>query len=455
MKVTDMRMALCMLVLCVVTEISCKAISKGAKKNVSLNNSTPLPKIDVIPSTPKLQPTAKMDPSGHETDVDDVNDLLIHDRKELKETGRDPCRKGGVACRRRKKRQFSKLLAGRPISSDGVNQVYDLQVVGNRNVEKSTPPNLIIKDDDYDDDDDDGDDGDGHMVMLRQRRDSDDSDDIGDDSLYSDLSGLEVHSEDGAGFRHKRDTLYDSSLSDNSDDDEIDDEDDDFAISSDDSSLSLLKTKVKRDTDGSSLDTFEEENDEIFDDVDDDESDEESVQRDTIMKTSGKRQQRGISTNKMTPGFDKHNKTSHIMNKTGKTGHKDSTQTTPIVSQNTLETKNKYTEDDTSSSNAKNSGPETESDADLSDIPLDPFDVQPTTVLSRVPRDSSDMSHVTTYEEGADPNSGYQDWEAWDPCSVTCGVGRSTRRRVCIDTAHCKGGDVEIEACVLNGKFEC
>ncbi|XP_033748527.1 histone-lysine N-methyltransferase set1-like isoform X2 [Pecten maximus] len=361
---------------------------------------------------------------------------------------------------------FSKLLDSQRRSRHGINRVYDLRSVDNVSMETSTPSRSVFEDDDDDEDDNE----DGHLLILRQRRESDvtsdDSDKISmsggidDEKLsYSERPELYMHRGGGIGFRNKRAVLSDSSFTDDLETDSDEDDDDEFSISSDDTGLSLLKNRVKRETDTSSFDTFEEENDEIFDDVvDNDDSD--NVRSSIVHKADGKRQQRSVpgdsavleSVNQdKTEGGKRITNTSQSVKKEQPlidNSYNTDAHTTQMISQSVPDIQGRHS-GDSSSSNAKNSGPETESDAELSDIP---FDAQTGVVLDRVPRDSPDM---IAYEEEADPNSGYMEWEAWDPCSVTCGVGRSTRRRVCINPAHCKGGDVEIEACVLNEKSEC
>ncbi|XP_021370504.1 nucleolin-like isoform X2 [Mizuhopecten yessoensis] len=410
--------AVCVLAMCLVEETCCKAIAKGGNNNVPLKGRKNSPSdVDVIHSKPKLQSTTKLEPSGREMDVDDTSDLVIHDRRELQATG-EPCEKGGVACRRRKKRQFSKLLNDPRRSTPGTNGVYDLQTVDNIHDEKS-----FFSDSLFDDDDDE----DGHIMILRQRKrrdsdiSSDDSDEAsmfddigGDKPSYSEILGSYLHGEDDMPFRAKRDMLSDSAFTDelekDSNDDNDNEDDTDLSISSEDWSLPLLKDRLKRETDTSSLDTFEEENDEIFDDVvDDDDTDDESVKSDVDKKTVKKRQQAGLPNKRILQEPANQDKTKDIpnnfglvdrdkslMNKKYTTSHR----TGQMIKQHVPELQDEDADDDTSSSNAKNSGPETESDAELSDIPLD---AQSGVVLDRVPRDSQD---ITVYEEGGEPNSG-------------------------------------------------
>lgn len=60
-----------------------------------------------------------------------------------------------------------------------------------------------------------------------------------------------------------------------------------------------------------------------------------------------------------------------------------------------------------------------------------------------------DDSSITYEEIDNDPNDGYTPWGEWGPCSSTCGLGRSERRRLCKNLQHCQSGDIEIKMCGL------
>lgn len=292
----------------------------------------------------------------------------------------------------------------------------------------------------FDDDDEDDDDENDHIVILSQRK-RRDADDDSDESLsiddisyripsFSDIMGPYLSGEDDYNqYRSKRDAMSDSSddididIEDGDDGDEEDDDDEDL-FSDVDLSISLLMNRTKRNAgtdDNSSIDTFEEENDEIFDDVmDGDDSDKDDIDvsdKSDAGEGSSHRQRRDERSDMSSSDHNrldkllKQDSISTVKRKDDQSNseallkNNDNDMQQQSTENSNGETQNQDDDDDvTSSSDAKNSGPETESDTELSDIPLDEQS-QTETILDRETRES-EISESVAFEEGADPNSG-------------------------------------------------
>lgn len=63
------------------------------------------------------------------------------------------------------------------------------------------------------------------------------------------------------------------------------------------------------------------------------------------------------------------------------------------------------------------------------------------------------MNRETVAEQTSGAASYYRPWSSWGPCSVTCGEGVQSRRRVCIGVAKCVGKDTEEKKC--SGYYHC